>query len=83
MLQNSQEPTSSSVLEMNKPWVEKYRPIELDDIVGNEEAVMRLRVIAEEGNMPNLILSGPPGRFDDYFYLIVFVNEYVFILNLF
>ncbi|KAG2391855.1 hypothetical protein C9374_013340 [Naegleria lovaniensis] len=59
MLQNSQE--TSSVLEMDKPWVEKYRPLELDDIVGNEEAVMRLRVIATEGNMPNLILSGPPG----------------------
>ena len=63
---------SSSVatlsLEMDRPWVERYRPIDMDDIVGNEEAVMRLRVIAEEGNMPNLILSGPPG----WFYLIIF-----------
>lgn len=43
------------------PWVEKYRPRVLADVIGNEEAVKRLAVIAEEGNMPNLILSGPPG----------------------
>ncbi|KAJ3077969.1 replication factor C subunit 4, partial [Quaeritorhiza haematococci] len=43
------------------PWVEKYRPILLKDIVGNEETVARLQVIAQEGNMPNLIISGSPG----------------------
>lgn len=43
------------------PWVEKYRPVVLEDIVGNEESVNRLKVIAEEGNMPNLILAGSPG----------------------
>ncbi len=43
--------------------VEKYRPQVVSDIVGNPEAVSRLRVIAEEGNMPNIILavSGPGG----------------------
>lgn len=43
------------------PWVEKYRPHCLADIVGNDESVERLRVIAEDGNMPHLILTGPPG----------------------
>ena len=43
------------------PWVEKYRPQTLDDIVGNVEAIDRMKVIAKEGNMPNMILSGPPG----------------------
>ncbi|KAJ1964142.1 replication factor C subunit 4 [Dimargaris xerosporica] len=43
------------------PWVEKYRPVLLKDIVGNEETVQRLQVIAQDGNMPNLIISGPPG----------------------
>lgn len=39
------------------PWVEKYRPTKVVDIVGNEDAVSRLQVIARDGNMPNLILS--------------------------
>ena len=33
----------------------------LDDIVGNQEVVERLAIIAKEGNMPNIILAGPPG----------------------
>jgi replication factor C subunit 2/4 len=41
--------------------VEKYRPHKIKDIVGNVEAVSRLQIIAEEGNVPNMILSGPPG----------------------
>jgi hypothetical protein len=39
------------------PQLEKYRPLLIRDIVGNEEAVARLQVIAEEGNMPNMILA--------------------------
>ena len=37
--------------------VEKYRPVYVRDIVGNKDAVERLQVISEEGNMPNIILS--------------------------
>ncbi|KAI9363951.1 replication factor C subunit 4 [Zopfochytrium polystomum] len=43
------------------PWVEKYRPLLLKEIVGNEETVSRLQVIAKDGNMPNIIISGSPG----------------------
>ncbi|KAJ2297008.1 replication factor C subunit 4, partial [Coemansia sp. RSA 2705] len=41
--------------------VEKYRPTELKDVVGNQDTVERLGVIASTGNMPNLILAGEPG----------------------
>lgn len=43
------------------PWVEKYRPETMADVVGNEDAIARLRVVAREGNLPNLLLCGPPG----------------------
>ncbi|WVO21510.1 replication factor C subunit 4 [Cryptococcus decagattii] len=43
------------------PWVEKYRPVLLDDIVGNSDTVERLKVIAEDGNLPHIIISGMPG----------------------
>ncbi|KAG2490814.1 hypothetical protein HYH03_010736 [Edaphochlamys debaryana] len=53
------EPTTRGGLEL--PWLEKFRPTLISEIVGNTEAVARLQVIAEEGNMPNVILAGPPG----------------------
>ena len=37
--------------------VEKYRPKDIDDVVGNVEAVSRLQVIRREGNFPNIILA--------------------------
>src|SRR6202012_5372743 len=43
------------------PWVEKYRPVFLEDIVGNTETIERLKIIAKDGNMPHLIISGMPG----------------------
>ncbi|KAJ1512074.1 replication factor C subunit 4 [Coelomomyces lativittatus] len=52
-------PSTQNELEL--PWVEKYRPITLDEVVGNEETLVRLKVIADQGNMPNLILTGSPG----------------------
>ncbi|ODV66382.1 P-loop containing nucleoside triphosphate hydrolase protein [Hyphopichia burtonii NRRL Y-1933] len=51
--------TFSTNLEL--PWVEKYRPHVLNDIVGNEETIERLKLIAEDGNMPHMIISGFPG----------------------
>ncbi|QRW24861.1 replication factor C subunit 4 [Rhizoctonia solani] len=43
------------------PWVEKYRPQTLNDIVGNVETIDRLKVIAQDGNCPHIIISGMPG----------------------
>jgi hypothetical protein len=37
--------------------VEKYRPRYLEDVVGNEETIERLKVIARDGNVPHLIIS--------------------------
>ena len=33
----------------------------LDDIVGNNETIERLKIIAKDGNMPHVIISGMPG----------------------
>lgn len=33
----------------------------LNDIVGNTETIERLKIIAKDGNMPHVIISGMPG----------------------
>ena len=43
------------------PFVEKYRPKSLADVVGNEDIVQRLRSMLQTKNMPHLLLSGSAG----------------------
>jgi DNA polymerase III delta prime subunit len=54
-------PRSSEISRTEHFRVEKYRPVFLDDIVGNTETIERLKIIAREGNMPHMIISGMPG----------------------
>ncbi|WP_456468338.1 replication factor C small subunit [Archaeoglobus sp.] len=42
-------------------WVEKYRPRTLDEVVGQDEVIQRLKGYAERKNIPHLLFSGPPG----------------------
>ena len=43
------------------PWTEKYRSYNLDDIFIPITIKNKLNNIIETKNMPNIILSGPPG----------------------
>jgi replication factor C small subunit len=42
-------------------WIEKYRPENLDDIVGQDEIIKRLKSYVKTRNLPHLLFSGPPG----------------------
>lgn len=42
-------------------WIEKYRPFKLDDVVGQNEAIERLKSYVKTRNLPHLLFSGPPG----------------------
>lgn len=43
------------------PWTEKYRPKDLDEIIGQTEIVNSLKSFARLRNMPHLLFAGPPG----------------------
>ncbi|MGC8496496.1 MAG: replication factor C small subunit [Thermoplasmata archaeon] len=46
---------------MEDLWVEKYRPKNLSEVVGQDEIVARLKAYVAEKNLPHMIFSGPAG----------------------
>jgi len=42
-------------------WIEKYRPQALDDVVGQEDNVERLKSYVKRRDLPHLLFSGPAG----------------------
>lgn len=51
-------PTSSSA---NLPWVEKYRPLGLKDLVSQNDIIQTLEKLINERHLPHLLFYGPPG----------------------
>jgi DNA polymerase III delta prime subunit len=43
------------------PWIEKYRPTRLSDVVSHGDIVATIRRMMERGELPHLLLYGPPG----------------------
>ncbi|RLF84371.1 hypothetical protein DRN34_05810, partial [Thermococci archaeon] len=59
MAEEAKEVKEVKILE--KPWVEKYRPERLSEIVGQDHIVKRLKHYVKTGSMPHLLFAGPPG----------------------
>uniref|UniRef100_A0A6V2BL58 AAA+ ATPase domain-containing protein n=1 Tax=Ditylum brightwellii TaxID=49249 RepID=A0A6V2BL58_9STRA len=43
------------------PWVEKYRPKRLEDLVAHDDIISILTKLIDNDNLPHLLLYGPPG----------------------
>ena len=43
------------------PWVEKYRPKELSDLISHEEIVQTIQKFIDQQQLPHLLFYGPPG----------------------
>lgn len=48
-------------MELETPWVEKYRPKKIADVAGHDEIKRRLQAYAKGGSMPHLLFAGPAG----------------------
>ncbi|THC92526.1 hypothetical protein EYZ11_008009 [Aspergillus tanneri] len=45
----------------NLPWVEKYRPVSLDDVSGHRDILATINKFVDANRLPHLLLYGPPG----------------------
>ena len=45
----------------NLPWIEKYRPKSLDNVVSHQHIIKMFKKFVEARDMPHIVLAGPPG----------------------
>lgn len=53
--------TSNNDTSSNLPWVEKYRPKKLEELISHEEIIRTINKFIDENHLPHLLLYGPPG----------------------
>jgi DNA polymerase III delta prime subunit len=53
--------TSESMARETLPWIEKFRPSALTDIISNEDVIGTITRLIDSNKLPNLLLYGPPG----------------------
>jgi len=46
---------------MEEIWIEKYRPSNLSEVVGQTPITSRLKNYVKERSMPHLLFAGPAG----------------------
>eukprot|EP00921_Rhytidocystis_pertsovi_P005263 GHVQ01009106.1.p1 GENE.GHVQ01009106.1~~GHVQ01009106.1.p1 ORF type:complete len:184 (+),score=18.42 GHVQ01009106.1:1205-1756(+) len=51
----------ADVVAKSQPWVEKYRPKSLTDVVSNESTIQTIKKFVDGGRLPHMLLYGPPG----------------------
>jgi replication factor C small subunit len=52
---------SNSLIDLESPWVEKYRPQTFEEIVSQNIAIQNLKEHVSKRNMPHMIFTGPAG----------------------
>ena len=53
--------TSNNIKNKDIPWIEKYRPRKLNDIISQKESINILNNTLSTGELPHLLLYGGPG----------------------
>ena len=54
-------PQDSDAPVRNLPWVEKYRPSGLDELISHEDIINTIRKFLDQDKLPHLLFYGPPG----------------------
>ena len=43
------------------PWVEKYRPKKIDDIISHDQNIETIKKMLQNSSLPHLLFHGTPG----------------------
>ncbi|XP_055302364.1 replication factor C subunit 5 [Sitodiplosis mosellana] len=46
---------------INLPWIEKYRPSSLNELISHDEIIATISKFIEQNQLPHLLFYGPPG----------------------
>lgn len=78
---SSSAAAKASGKKVSLPWVEKYRPESLDELIAHEDIIKILNKLIESNKLPHLLFYGPPGTgmlalemFRKVFVITSFVN---------
>ena len=52
---------SKETRKANLPWVEKYRPNALQELISHEDIIKTIRKFISQDKLPHLLFYGPPG----------------------
>eukprot|EP01134_Creolimax_fragrantissima_P002002 CFRG2002T1 len=55
----AEDPSSRPIVQL--PWVEKYRPSCMDDLVSHGDIISTIQTFIKEDRVPHLLFYGPPG----------------------
>ena len=58
---DTEEDSPQQLAKNSLPWVEKYRPSSLDELIAHEEIINILNKLIETNKLPHLLFYGPPG----------------------
>uniref|UniRef100_A0A3Q1GVB4 Replication factor C (activator 1) 5 n=1 Tax=Acanthochromis polyacanthus TaxID=80966 RepID=A0A3Q1GVB4_9TELE len=58
---NMASTSKAPVQSRNLPWVEKYRPQTLDDLISHKDILSTIQRFISEDKLPHLLFYGPPG----------------------
>ena len=73
----SKSQTSNKEIQIKLPWVEKYRPINSNDLILDSFIKHKINTIIESQNIPNMIITGEPGTGKTSTILFIAKNIYM------
>jgi len=58
---DDEEEEKNNDLDNNLPWIEKYRPSNLNELISHHAIINSLKIFIKNKSMPHMLFYGPPG----------------------